>query len=325
MSTIIITQLIYVLVFIAVLLAVEGAYLMSRSISRSHQATERRMREEMSQPTRRSQRKVHRHQKTDYGPVSAIIVKVFPAISPYLAQIQGGRISPAIAASFGFIAAIVLAIILQLLFNLPMFAALGAGHLVGLGCPMAVVSIIISSQRQKLTEQLPIAIDLVARGLEAGHPVSVALGMIGTELEAPVGPAFKQALEEVNFGLDRKIALNNLATKYPDTNLRFFVAALEMHRETGGDLAGVLRNLSTVIRKRENLRKKALALSAEGRMTAFLVGGLPFVVIAAIVSRNAEYYTDVFDEPSFWPMMALAFILWAAGITSIWRMTNIKV
>lgn len=325
MTSTVVAQVIYASVFVGVLLAVEGIYLILRSSTRTQKAAERRMREKTKQPTREPRMNLRREQQTGYGPFSSIIVTLFPSIVPFLAQVQEGRISPALAAALVMAETVVVVLVMQLLLDVPPTIVVAVGFSIGFGIPMLIVSGIISSQSRKLAEQLPNAIDLVARGLEAGHPVSVALGLIGQELEEPLGPAFQDAMAEINFGLDRKIALDNVADKYPDANLRFFVAALEMHRETGGDLAGVLRNLSRVIRKRENLRKKAIALSSEGRMTAFLVGGLPFVMISGIYFLQPEYYTSAMDDPSFWPYMTTAFVLWAIGITWIWRMTKIKV
>lgn len=321
----IVSQLIYVLVFLAVLFGIEGIYLMMHSNSKTRQATERRMRAEIARPLRDSPVNLRRHQIRRYGPVSAVIVRWFPNVGPYLAQIQGGQISPAMALSAGAIMATVITVLLFFVVQLPYYVAGGVGFLLALVIPLFAVNILMGGQHKKLAEQLPVAIDLVSRGLEAGHPVSVALGLVASELDAPIGPAFQIALAEMNYGLNRKTALGNLAAKYADTNLQFFVAALEMHRETGGDLASVLRNLSRVIRKRDMLRRKAFALSAEGRMTAFLVGGLPFVIIAAIYSMRPEYYTSVMDDEMFWPSMSLAFLLWGLGLFWIWRMTNIKV
>lgn len=321
----IISQIIYAAVFVAVLLLVEGIYLITRSSSRSHLATERRLRQEAPAQFRAPRVDLRRQQLTNYGPVSNLIVSLFPSIGPYLAQTRDGRISPAVAAFVALAGSVFVTLLLIFGFLIPITISMGAGVVVGFGFPMVVVGVIISGQKKKLVEQLPIAVDLVARGLEAGHPVSVALSLVGKEMDAPVGPAFRTALEEINFGLDRKVALNNMARKYPDPNLRFFVAAVEMQRETGGDLAAVLRNLSRVIRKRENIRKKALALSAEGRATAILVGALPFVLIGAISMMHPTYYTDTMDAPSFWPLMILAFVLWGLGMAWIWKMTDIKV
>ena len=106
---------------------------------------------------------------------------------------------------------------------------------------------------------------------------------------------------------------------------RFFVAALEMQRETGGNLVEVLTKLSEVIRARANMRKKVIAISSEGKLTAFVVGGLPFAIALIINVLNPGYYTDVMDHPLFFIQIGTAFLLWAMGIYMIWKMVNFKI
>ena len=191
-------------------------------------------------------------------------------------------------------AAIVIMLLAQALMGVALIGAIAIGFMGGVGLPIVFLSITMASGQKKFAEQLPTAVDLV-----------------GKEMDEPIGPAFRQAMEEINYGLDREVALRNIALKYPDSNLRFFIASVEMQRETGGNLVGVLRNLSRVIRERENMRRKAHALSAEGRLTAFLVGGLPFAVMAVISMMSPSFYSSAADDPMFIPIMALGFILWA--------------
>ncbi|PWE18590.1 hypothetical protein DDZ18_03020 [Marinicauda salina] len=324
MSDVFANQVIYAMVFIAILLGVEGMFLLVRSSSRARQAVERRMREESTAPEVQRGASLRRGAETSYGPISDLIVRLFPSIAAFLAQTES-RASPALLAAGALLLAIVVTLLLQALVGLPPLPALGVGLLCGLGVPILGVNILVGVEKAKFRSQLPNAIDLVARGLEAGHPVPVALGLVGKEMDSPIGPAFRQAIDEINYGLDRAVALRHVAEKYPDPNLRFFIASIDMQRETGGNLVSVLKNLTRVIRERENMRKKAFALSAEGRMTAFIVGSLPFIVIGAIFMLNPDYYMRVLDRVSFIISMVAAFSLWGAGLFWIWRMVNVKV
>ena len=98
-----------------------------------------------------------------------------------------------------------------------------------------------------------------------------------------------------------------------------------MQRETGGNLVEVLTKLSEVIRARSNMRKKVVAISAEGRLTAFVVGGLPFAVALIINLFNPRYYAEVINHALFFPLLGFAFILWAFGIYMIWRLVSFKI
>lgn len=324
MSNIIAEQLLYAVIFITVLLLIEGVYLFMRSISKTRTTVDRRLREETSNVEERARVSIRRQEMGEYGPLSDVIVGLFPTVGAYLAR-SGSNLSPAILAGMAFIAAIIITILAQALMGVALIGAIAIGFIGGIGLPIILLSFTMAGGQKKFSEQLPIAVDLVARGLEAGHPVTVALDLVGREMDAPIGPAFQQAMEEINYGLDREVALRNVAFKYPDPNLRFFIAAVEMQRETGGNLVGVLRNLSRVIRERENMRRKAHALSAEGRLTAFLVGSLPFLVMGAISLLSPDFYSGGAEDPMFYPIMALGFIMWALGIFIIWRMVNLKV
>ena len=105
----------------------------------------------------------------------------------------------------------------------------------------------------------------------------------------------------------------------------FFIAAIEMQRESGGNLVGILDNLTKVVRERSHLKKKALAVSAEGRLTAVIVGALPYVLGVFLFLTNPDLILGVWDHPLFFPIMTGAWLLWLVGIITIWRMVNIKV
>ena len=183
-----------------------------------------------------------------------------------------------------------------------------------------------ASHRQKLfAEQLCPAIDLVSRGLQAGHPAPVALEMVSREMPDPIGTEFGIAIDEMNYGLDRNIALSNIAQRFPNPDLRFFNSALEVQRETGGNLVEILNNLTSVIRARIGMRKKIKAVSAEGRFSALIVGLLPFILVVTISFLNPPYYTENGSDPLQIIGLSIPAVLYVLGMFWLWRMVNIKI
>jgi len=142
----------------------------------------------------------------------------------------------------------------------------------------------------KFEEQFPEAIDLIARALRAGHAFPTGLSMVADELGDPVGPEFKLLFDRQNFGMALPDALRSFAARVPIIDARFFVTAVLTQREAGGNLSGVLDNLSSVIRERFKVKRQARVTSAHGRITAAILAGLPPVVAIAqfaIAPRNA--------------------------------------
>ncbi|CAB3771419.1 type II secretion system F family protein [Paraburkholderia solisilvae] len=153
------------------------------------------------------------------------------------------------------------------------------------------------AKRMKLLEQqLPEAADLVARAMLAGHSFPSALGMVGSEMPEPLGGEFKMAFDEINFGASMSDALQNMVTRVPLDDLRYFVIAVLIQREAGGNLAEVLGNISTIIRERLKLFGKVRVLSAEGRLSAWILCLMPFVLGGVITLINPPlmriFWTD---------------------------------
>jgi tight adherence protein B len=187
------------------------------------------------------------------------------------------------------------------------------------------IKIMVGHRRKRFLDLLPQAVDLIARSLQAGHPVTTAIAVVGQRMPAPLGPEFRLVVEEMTYGLDREHALANLLTRFPLPELRMFVACLEVTRETGGNLAEVFLKLAEAIRAKDALRRKVYAISAEGRMTFWVVSGLPFAVGGAIMLLRPVFFRDVASDPLFWPMMSFAPVSLAVGSAMVWRMVNFKI
>ena len=199
------------------------------------------------------------------------------------------------------------------------------GAIIGFGLPYVFVFAKSAKQKKLFGEQLVPAIDLISRGLQAGHPPAVALEMVSREMPDPIGTEFGLAIDEINYGLERSVALNNITRRFPNPDLRFFNSALEVQRETGGNLVTVLTNLSNVIRERRAMRKKVWALSSEGRFTALVVGILPIAMFFIMQGLNPTYYTEYADDPAFRIGMSFPVVFYIVGMYMIWKMVNIRI
>ncbi|MGZ5200074.1 MAG: type II secretion system F family protein [Telluria sp.] len=175
-----------------------------------------------------------------------------------------------------------------------------AGALAGVGAailPLAWVKRRRARRLSRLEQQLPDALDLLARALRAGHAFGAGLQMIGEEMAEPIASEFKLVHDEVNFGVSLDQALGNLAVRVPVTDLRYFVVAVLIQRESGGNLTEVLTNLSRLIRQRLKLMWHVRVLSAEGRMSAWLLSLLPFVIGGLMSIFNPEFMAPLWNDP----------------------------
>lgn len=203
--------------------------------------------------------------------------------------------------------------------------ALGLAVGCGLAGPILLVSWLAQRRRNRFALQMPQAVDLIARSLQAGHPVTTALGVAARQMPAPIGPEFQLVMAEIALGQDRDTALRNLLQRFPIPELRMFAASMEVTRETGGDLSEVFLKLGETLRAKAQLRKKVAALSAEGRLTFWVVSVLPLAVVAGLLVLQPDYYRSAVHAPHFLPMIAMAPILWALGAVTIWRMINFRI
>jgi tight adherence protein B len=151
---------------------------------------------------------------------------------------------------------------------------------------------------RKIEAQLPEAADFLARALRAGHSFANVLRMVGDEIPEPVGGEFKTTYEEVNYGVPMNEALHNLAARIPLTDLRYFVLAVLIQRESGGNLAELLGNISRLTRARLKLQGQVRVLSAEGRMSAWILGLLPLVMLVLMSVLNHKYVSILWTTPT---------------------------
>lgn len=318
-----INQIILALVFVSIVLAVEGVFYFLRGSDARELAANRRMKVASKQDRSVLNPSLMREEVLG-GITSRAIFKLMPAIEE-LFWVANIAIKPIYAVVGSILLAIAIFFAFQTFLSMPVLVALGFGAMLGLGIPYLILKSMADGQRKKFSEQLPNAINLISRGLQAGHPVPVTFELVARELEDPIGGQFGKVIDEINFGRDRDVALRDVGKKFPDPDFKFFLAAIEMQRETGGNLVEILDNLSKIIRERSNMRKKAWAISSEGRMTLMIVGSLPYLLLAYFLMTNPPFILDAVDHELFWPLMGGAQALWVVGVIWIWKMVNIKV
>jgi tight adherence protein B len=174
--------------------------------------------------------------------------------------------------------------------------SLGIGLFVGAGLPHMVVNFFIKKRNDAFTTKFPDAIDLLVRGLRSGLPVTETLGVVSSEIPGPVGEEFKLVTERIRIGKSMEEALQDTADRLNTPEFSFFVITLAIQRETGGNLAETLSNLSDVLRKRAQMKLKIRAMSSESKASAYIVGALPFIVFGMVWWINPKYLNGFFTD-----------------------------
>lgn len=215
-------------------------------------------------------------------------------------------------------------LILAAVLGLPwiLIAAVGAG---AASMPLLRVLRRKNQRMTKVEESLPDTLDFIARALRAGHAFSAALGMVGDEGQEPLKTEFKTTFDEINFGIPMQEALSNLSRRVPSSDLRFFVVAVLIQRETGGNLAEILGNISKLVRERIKLYGRIRVLSAEGKLSAWILTALPIATAGVINIVNPNFMSVLFKDPVGLKMvMAMCFMM-LFGIFWMWRIIKIRV
>jgi tight adherence protein B len=177
----------------------------------------------------------------------------------------------------------------------------------------------------RIEEQLPDAADFIARALRAGHSFSNVLQIVGNELPEPLSGEFRIAREEINYGVPLGEALHNMAARIPLTDLRYLVIAILIQRETGGNLAEILSNIGHIIRGRLRLAAQVRVLSAEGRMSAWILGLLPFAVGAMLVLVNPGYVMVLWTDPLGVKLLWTALVMIIIGVIWLRKVIRIRI
>jgi tight adherence protein B len=216
-----------------------------------------------------------------------------------------------------------LGLIVLLFSGFPQFAWLGL--ILGGFLPYSYANYKRSKRFQKFEELFPEAIDTLARAVRAGHAFTTALELIASELGEPVASEFRKLFEEQKFGLPVRDALMNLTERVPLVDVKFFVTAVMLQRETGGNLAEILDNLSYVIRERFKIMRQVRVHTAQGRMTMMLLMGLPPIIVITMQAMNPTFIKPLFDDPIGHLLIVVGITLQTIGYFVIRKIIQIQV
>ena len=224
------------------------------------------------------------------------------------------------------------------------YCAAGAfvGLIVGLlsdGGPLSVILVVLfgvlpflfvlymrSRRSRKLSEQLPEALEMMARSLRAGHALSSAFKMVATEMPTPVSIEFGRAFEAQELGMPFERAVADMTRRAPSNqDLKIFALSVIVQKETGGNLVEIIEKIADTVRARYQFQGKLASLTAEGRMSSYIVGALPFVTTIFLLFANRTYVMPLFTEDAGHSMLIGALFVWTLGFLWMKSMTKVKI
>lgn len=203
-----------------------------------------------------------------------------------------------------------------------------AKGVITLACASIPAILLVRARKARLLrieQQLPEAADFLARAMRAGHSFTNVLQMVGSELPEPLSNEFRMVHQEINYGVPLNDALHSLAERIPLTDLRYLVIAVVIQRESGGNLAEILGNISHIIRERLKLIGKVRTLSAEGRMSAWVLGILPFAMMGFMLAVNRTYVSILWTDPLGIQMLWYGAGMMIVGVLWIRRVIHLRV
>jgi len=306
------------LVFGAVVLGVDAlCSLMSRSW-RTKQSITRRLALSSQLPGRTAAIDALREERTLFDSRHPVLLRLNDRFAQTGLRLQGAKI----LLYAGFLLAIMLLIWSVILGTGALSVCAALSSTLGLGV------LWLEMRRQKrmatFSEQLPDALDVIVRGVRAGYPLPIALNLAARELSDPLAGEFGLTFDEIAFGQDIRTAVENLYRRVGHEDLQFFVVAIIVQNQTGGNLAEVLSRLSRLLRTRLKLRLKIRSLSAEGRISAVVLSLMPFILFGGVSLIAPSYFGEIRNDPLVMPALTYSLISLLLGNIVMHRMVNFK-
>ena len=240
-----------------------------------------------------------------------------------LIEQAGLRLSPSSVLLASLLLGVVCSVILDVAIRQTWAMLVGAG--IGFASPFFFLRHRRTARLKRFEEQFPEALDMLSRAIRAGHAFTTAMSMVAEEAPDPVSPEFRKSFDEQNFGLPLKDALNNLAVRVPLLDVRFFVTAVLIQRETGGNLSEILDNLAHVVRERFKILRQVRVYTAHGRLTGYVLLGLPAALAVALSFINPDLMNLLFRDRMGQQMLTGAIVLQIIGYFWIQRVVKIEV
>jgi tight adherence protein B len=316
------------LVFIACMLAVFGAYLFA---TRESEAKRKRLQQRLAETLLYSSR-------TDDAEVQLArreLLSEIPSLNRALVRVQAAlrlrRVLDQADLHITVTRLLMLALMAGMLAGLAA-SVLTISKLLMAAAALAAFSVpfvhVLYKRRQRMNaflENLPEALELMSRALQAGHAFAEALHMVSTEMPEPIATEFRKTYEEQNLGLSLKLALENLAERVPLMDLRLCITAIMIQRETGGNLAEILEKVAYTIRERFRILEDLKTLTTSSRLSAWILCGIPIFVALAVTAINPEYMSVLWFDPRGHNLLLAASVMQLSGMFFVRRILKIKI
>lgn len=195
----------------------------------------------------------------------------------------------------------------------------------GLLSPIILLKQKVKMHERKLVQQLPDALDLMARGLRVGHPLNTSIQEVAQQMSDPIASEFGIVFDQISLGEELIDAFQLFAERVDLEDVSYLSASVGIQHGTGGDLARIIQVLSQTVRGRIAMRQKVKAISAEGRLTGIFLSGLPFFILGTMSLMNPDYYLGVIGEPMFLPMALIVGFLITANALAIMKLVNFRI
>jgi tight adherence protein B len=313
--------LIYIFAAISTILLVEAFYLMFFTTASYKTTVNRRMRLIQNEPNRENILVQLRRERS----LTASGGFALPLESFNRLVMQSGLTMGLMKFSLIVLGGIIALFMGLLWYGLALSMASAIALIVGLIFPFFMLNLMRKRRHKRFGSQFPDAIDIIVRSLKAGHPVPIAIMMVGREMPDPVGSEFGMVSDEITYGADLETALRNLYFRVGQDDLPLFVTAVAIQGSTGGNLSEILGNLSSVIRQRFKMRRKIKALAAEGRFSAIILSGLPIAMFLILQVMTPDFYGKVWHIEATKIVLACACTWMAIGNFIMYRLVNFKI
>ena len=315
-----------ILAFVAIVLLLEGLYLLWNSYKGPEaKRVEQRLRALSASADHSKQAAVLKNRLLSEVPLIERLLLSFPRVGQLDRLIEQSGLNWTVGKLIGF----------SLLFGVLTYAALTAANVTSYFVPViAIFATLIpfafagwkrNQRLRKIEQQLPDTLDLIGRAMRAGHALPSGLKMVGDEMVDPIAGEFRITHDEINFGVSMEQSLLNLSTRVPLSDLRYFVVAVLIQREAGGNLTEVLDNLSKLIRERLKFHDRIKVLSAEGRMSAWVLGLLPFALAGLLNLVNHDFISVLWTDPAGISISKGVIFIMAIGAFWLYRLIQIRV
>jgi tight adherence protein B len=306
----------------AVLLAGEGIYYLVRYAGERERSELRRRLQSIDEPGHQTLMKERRVAR---NPALERLLSPLPGVDVLETWLLQTDLSWTVASVLGSGVGLGLVLSATVLVTLGQLSLALVMMPVGIAVPILLVLNSRTRRSAKISEQMPDALDMIVRSLQAGHGVASGFKLVATEMPLPVAVEFGRCFEEQNVGVDFRTAIGNMTRRVPDNlDLRIFAVSVVIQHETGGNLVEILEKIGETVRSRFQFQGKVRTLTAEARISALILGGLPFVAALLINILNPKYMEPLVGDPMGRVMLFSGAVLWMAGFFFMRKLADVE-